>query len=126
MKKESYLCDACNRKFLCSRAVDGFKDGYDTGFLCPFCHTNLIQTYRSDDPENLEYGYTFLILSAIYMYFVMDTEFTFTLIDIAWLNELILVFSIYLVLSTPFILINRKLLFGSKTVFTKKYRKRIK
>ncbi|WP_441004586.1 hypothetical protein [Pseudocolwellia agarivorans] len=36
-----YLCAACNEQFPINKAVDGYKQGYPTGFLCPLCHTNL-------------------------------------------------------------------------------------
>ena len=36
-----YLCASCNELFPVNKAVDGYKQGYLTGFLCPICNTNL-------------------------------------------------------------------------------------
>lgn len=36
-----YECCECKRDFPAEAAVDGFKEGYRVGFLCPLCGVNL-------------------------------------------------------------------------------------
>lgn len=36
-----YLCCACHKQFPSKSAIDGFGEGYKTGFLCPHCRANL-------------------------------------------------------------------------------------
>lgn len=120
MSQDQYLCNACLRKFPCSEAVDGLKSGYPKGFLCPLCGANLVETHQSDDPNNLEYGYSYLLFTVVYFYLIEDIDFGIQLFELDWANHLAIALLVYFVISSPFIWINRKLLFGSKTVFTRK------
>lgn len=36
-----YQCYYCTKIFPASDAIDGYKEGYKTGFLCPHCNKNI-------------------------------------------------------------------------------------
>lgn len=37
-----YQCYFCTKVFPASDAIDGYKDGFKTGFLCPHCNKNIM------------------------------------------------------------------------------------
>lgn len=48
-----YECCICNSAFKIDEAIDGFKDGYTQGFLCPKCGGNIEESeYPESHPKN--------------------------------------------------------------------------
>lgn len=41
-----YECCSCKSIFPAEAAVDGFREGYRVGFLCPHCGANLVEGVR--------------------------------------------------------------------------------
>ena len=116
---DRYLCAKCLRRFPINKALDGYAQGYQCGFLCPLCGANLVENGQPDDIDNLQYGYryaflVFIIASATpYLPWQLDT---FTS-DIA--NECLLMGSLLLAPSLVFLKINAKRIFGHRLVFTR-------
>ncbi len=50
-----YCCCNCNFTFPCKDAVDGYKQGFSKGFLCPYCKTNLTELFLSGGKKRLNY-----------------------------------------------------------------------
>jgi hypothetical protein len=49
----NYLCYYCNHEFPAEDAVDGFNEGFKTGFLCPQCGKNI-----QDNPNKKEWVFS--------------------------------------------------------------------
>lgn len=79
-----YLCYYCESVFPADTAIDGYKEGYKVGFLCPCCGENiqdhpLREEWHTDSTFNAYYsvfiGYILLV------WFVLD----FVLVEVEWL-----------------------------------------
>ena len=50
-----YCCCNCHIKFPCTDAVDGYKLGFNKGFLCPSCKANLTELFLSGGKKKVEF-----------------------------------------------------------------------
>lgn len=112
-----YLCSSCTKNFSLNDAQDGYKLGFEQGFLCPFCHTNLIESSESDDISQLKLGYTYVITLCVTMYMLLEYWDEW-----AFLPMVVGLISIFTIITIPFAWINRSALFGDKVVHTKRLR----
>ena len=59
-----YKCASCKELFSASEKIDGYKDGYKIGFLCPLCNANIKDTWSSNKDGSSYKGYwSLLVLS---------------------------------------------------------------
>ena len=83
-----YECCICNSAFKIDEAIDGFKDGYTQGFLCPKCGGNIEESeYPESHPKNsmvlTEWLGILFFCFAVYAYFkspLMVTELVVSLV----------------------------------------------
>ena len=50
-----YCCCNCHIKFPCTDAVDGYKLGFNKGFLCPSCKANLTESFLSSGKKKVKF-----------------------------------------------------------------------
>jgi hypothetical protein len=120
MWRQTYQCAGCAHIFPTGEAVDGFKEGYSQGFLCPRCRVNLEETTTSDDPGELHLGYSFLMFNALLVIFYEHIRWITAYEQSPWLNAGLNVLSVWLPVCLVFVFINRKALFSPTLVYTRK------
>ncbi|WP_344798459.1 hypothetical protein [Litoribacillus peritrichatus] len=118
---EQYQCAGCGQCFKCTDAVDGFKEGYEEGFLCPKCQANLVEYGQSDDIAELDYGISFTLLSLV-LFYGLEGSVWVAWFDLHMLNEFATFMLAWLPLLGSFVTYNRKALFGKRIVYTRKVR----
>lgn len=50
-----YRCYFCENLFPAIDAIDGYREGYRIGFLCPKCRGNLVESPETVYPEGAKY-----------------------------------------------------------------------
>ncbi|WP_430461850.1 hypothetical protein ACQUQU_03415 [Thalassolituus sp. LLYu03] len=118
--KEHYLCCACARTFPPDDAIDGYNAGFKSGFLCPYCKANLTEQGQSDDFLHLKYGVPYA-LCMVLIFGVTNMEwielpFTGSAMVDSVLSGLLLA----LIPTLLFLMVNRKALRGTRTLFTRR------
>lgn len=116
---DHYLCAKCRQTFAVTQAIDGYQQGYKTGFLCPHCNANLQEVGESDDVFHLRYGISYLALIALLGWLVDTSELSFNLTSSELGNSVLDFLIVLLVPTCVFVYINRGLLFSPRTVFTR-------
>ncbi|SDW38431.1 hypothetical protein [Marinobacter mobilis] len=116
---EKYLCASCGQLFPTGDAVDGFTQGYRKGFLCPFCHANLEEAGESDDIVHLRFGLAYMIALAVVVWLGQIDSFQLQIGKQGLINEILTVGVLAAVPTVPFLILNRKAVWGSRTVFTR-------
>ena len=117
---DRYRCQRCNKTFLTSEAIDGFKQGFTQGFLCPHCQCNLIEAGESNDILRLEYGFSYVILMLL-LWLVVDQHYiayTWPVAD--FINDLVTMAVAMCLPTLSFVLVNRKSLFSPRIIYTRK------
>lgn len=117
---DKYRCRGCNKDFLPSQAIDGFKQGFTQGFLCPYFQCNLIEAGESDDIIHLEYGFSYMGLMLL-LWLLVDLQYIVYTWPVAdFINDLITMVAVMSLPTLLFIWINRKVLFSSRVIYTRK------
>ncbi|HWV14864.1 MAG TPA: hypothetical protein VN030_05475 [Cellvibrio sp.] len=117
---EKYRCAVCGKTFKTTEAVDGFKQQYKVGFLCPFCKSNIMETGNySNSLSNLRFGfgYAFAILLA---FIAIRREFDGFISSGAVSAKLIVLVAFMVLATATLFYINRKMLFQETILYTKR------
>ncbi|GLQ32686.1 hypothetical protein [Litoribrevibacter albus] len=119
LKRERYECASCAYLFPTKDAIDGYPHGYPTGFLCPRCKVNLVETSASDEPDQLDFGWSFMIFSGLLIAFADHINWV-THFEGPLLNQAMSVLSVWLPVYLVFVVINRNALFSARVIYTRK------
>mgnify|MGYP002712873043 FL=1 len=119
---EKYQCTVCGKTFKTTDAVDGFKQGYKVGFLCPYCKSNIMETGDySNSLSNLRFGLSYA--SAMLLAFFAIKGDLNGFISSGEASTKLIVLSALMVLATGCLFyINRTALFKETILYTKKVR----
>lgn len=117
---DQYRCRACNKDFLPSQAIDGFKQGFTQVFLCPYCRSNLIEAGESDDIIHLEYGLSYMGLILLLWLLVDQQYIAYTWPVADFINDLVTMAVAMCLPTLSFVLVNRKSLFSPRIIYTRK------
>lgn len=117
---EKYQCIACGKTFKTTEAVDGFKQGYTVGFLCPFCKSNIMETGDySNSLSNLRFGLSYA--SAMFLAFFAIRSDLNLLISSGETSTRLSVLAVLMVIATiGLFYINRTTLFKETILYTKR------
>ena len=117
---DQYRCRACNKDFLPSQAIDGFKQGFTQGFLCPYCRSNLIEAGESDDIIHLEYGLSYMGLILLLWLLVDQQYIVYTWPVAEFINDLVTMAAIMSLPTLLFVWVNKRKLISSRIIYTSK------
>ncbi len=77
-----YQCCECKGEFPATEAIDGFKQGYKVGFLCPLCGENIqdnpLKTHAvfSNKGDGKYYGLGFIMAILSYLFLtIIENEY---------------------------------------------------
>lgn len=117
---EKYQCNVCGKTFKTADAVDGFKQGYKVGFLCPYCKSNIMETGDySSSLSNLRFGLSYA--SAMFLSFFAIRDDLNGFISSGEASKKLTVLAVLMVFATACLFyINRKTLFKETILYTKK------
>jgi len=117
---EKYQCNVCGKTFKTDDAVDGFKQGYKVGFLCPYCKSNIMETGDySSSLSNLRFGLSYA--SAMFLSFFAIRDDLNGFISSGEASTKLIVLAVLMVFATACLFyINRKTLFKETILYTKK------
>ncbi len=117
---EKYQCAVCNNKFKTTDAVDGFKQGYKVGLLCPFCKSNIMETGNySNSLSNLRFGLSYA--SAIILaFFAIRTDLNVFISSGETSTRLIVLTALMILATSLLCYINRSVLFKETILYTRK------
>jgi glucan phosphoethanolaminetransferase (alkaline phosphatase superfamily) len=117
---EKYQCTVCAKTFKTSEAVDGFAQGFKTGFLCPFCKCNLVESGDySSSLFNLRFGLRYAALMFL-AFFAIHRDLN-VLISSGVVSTKLIVLAGLMGLATAFLFyINRAVLFKETIIYTKR------
>ena len=117
---EKYQCNVCGKTFKTADAVDGFKQGYKVGFLCPYCKSNIMETGDySNSLSNLRFGLSYA--SAMFLAFFAIRGDLNGSISSGEASTKLIVLAVLMVLATACLFyINRTALFKETILYTKK------
>ena len=117
---DQYRCRACHKDFLPSQAIDGFKQGFSQGFLCPYCRCNLIEAGESDDIIHLKYGLTYMAFMLILWLLVDQRYIAYTWPVSEFINDLVTMAAVMSLPTVLFVWVNRMVIFSSRVIYTRK------
>lgn len=117
---EKYQCNVCGKIFKTADAVDGFKQRYKVGFLCPYCKSNIMETGDySSSLSNLRFGLSYA--SAMFLAFFAIRGDLNGFISSGEASTKLTVLAVLMLLATACLFyINRKTLFKETILYTKK------
>ena len=117
---EKYQCTVCGKTFKTTDAVDGFKQGYKVGFLCPYCESNIMETGGySNSLSNLRFGLSYA--SAMFLAFFAIRGDLNVFISSGEASSKLIVLAVLMTLATACLFyINRATIFKETILYTKK------
>lgn len=65
----NYVCSACTAVFPIEMAIDGYAQGYHTGFICPHCGSNL-----DEDRSALKTDFSFVLLPLAAVMIIINVQ----------------------------------------------------
>lgn len=117
---EKYQCAVCDNKFKTIDAVDGFKQGYKVGFLCPFCKSNIMEAGEySNSLLKLRFGPSYAI--TIFLAFLATKSELNAFMLSGEASAKFIALATFIVISTGFLFYINIAVFRSETIlYTRK------
>ena len=124
--REYYQCAACRKAFAVGEEIDGYPEGFPTGFLCPHCRTNLVEAQASDDLISLRFGWLYMGVAILLGLLARSWPPLWQVSDHALINEILSYLAYLLVPSILLWVANRDRLGKPRVVYTRRVLKKEK